>query len=546
MRRIPMKNKLKNLIQRLVVNTSIPPFTYLYQIIYDLSVRVAALLLRRIDGVLTVYLCRGLAKGEIVYGLSDIDMIVILNDRAEQTVKEKVRTVYDRLSRFIPLMGSGDKELGVYSASEFVNMYQDYDFYRYRFNEGKHTWRLLSGEDVVKNLPPAEESGLYLPATEEMKAWWIFLNDAELDPGSNDSLMKKKYLWYKAIAEAAKIYLLVCQGERTGSRVDALLKLKDYLGSEEQHQIERLRGYLRRLTSREDLISDELMSLFITLTGKAFNEAEKKAFGDSKGGGTIVKVPGRDDITIPDSLLKQAEKLETIHKSELEPCLEMSVLIPQVEFNLDVLTNSDIDSFYLVLVLEKMVPVDKLRKIRSCFSEELLHQKIEPFIVVDGNIALSLRAENPFHCIKSPGRSPLFFSLLQARTSQRKQGLPEAGDDAIQCYMPPKTFEETIRKRAGIIGTTIQNKDIYKMKTTDFLRFFWAAARTKLLVKTLESKEIFIPLTSRQILVRLIRSYPGDSDWLTKLHIEYTKELQDKESECDRFFPEMTGFLKRI
>jgi hypothetical protein len=30
-----------------------------------------------------------------------------------------------------------------------LNLFNDYGFYRYRFNEGKQTWKLLYGEDLV-------------------------------------------------------------------------------------------------------------------------------------------------------------------------------------------------------------------------------------------------------------------------------------------------------------------------------------------------------------------------------------------------------------
>ncbi len=165
-----MKSSVQDLIQRIVITTSFFPLTHFYRKVYDLSTLVASLLLRRVDGVLAIYLRRGVAKGEIVYGLSDIDLSVIIEDRGgeEQAVKEMVRATYNKLSRFIPLLGQGDKELEVYSASEFSDLYDDYSFYRYRFNEGKYTWRLLYGTDLVKALPALEDFKLYLPATEEL------------------------------------------------------------------------------------------------------------------------------------------------------------------------------------------------------------------------------------------------------------------------------------------------------------------------------------------------------------------------------------------
>ena len=72
-----MASKIKVLLQHVVVTTSFFPFTCVYRVAYALSVAVALRLFRRTRGVLAVYLRRGVARGEIVYGLSDIDLLVI-------------------------------------------------------------------------------------------------------------------------------------------------------------------------------------------------------------------------------------------------------------------------------------------------------------------------------------------------------------------------------------------------------------------------------------------------------------------------------------
>ncbi len=84
------------------------------------------------------------------------------------------------------------------------------------------------------------------------------------------------------------------------------------------------------------------------------------------------------------------------------------------------------------------------------------------------------------------------------------------------------------------------------MKTLDLLKFFWGAARTKLLAHSLQSNEVYIPLTSRQILEMLIKSFPEESDWLKIMHTEYTKELLGKENESYRFLSDAIALVNRI
>ena len=542
-----MKSNIQDLIQRIIVHTSSPPLTYLYRKIYDLSVVVATLLLKRLDGVLAIYLRRGVAKGEIVYGLSDIDLLVIVNDdnNREEEVKEKVKATYNRWSHFMPILGSVDRELGLYSVSEFLNLYKDYDFYRHWFNDGKYSWKLLFGEDVVKTLPQLEDFELYLPATEEFKAWWALLN-VEFNTDFGSPPFKRKYMWYKAISEASMIYLFVCHGKTIRNREAALCEIKNYLAHEHQCYIDRIRSYLRHLTSNEALVSDKLMNLFITLAEKTFREMEHSVYGHAKGKRAILHMPCSHDIITDCNLVNLLKELDTMVREELEPYLDYIALIPQVEFDLDVLNNPEVDSYYLVLLQNSYIPIEKLRKFRSLFVENSTSRSVEPIIVSNRNIAFSLKVDKTLHCIKSPRRYPIFFSLLHRGALRFPENSFEENAEPVHCYLPPNTFEETIKKRTAKINTLISGKNIYKLRTLDFLRFFWAAARTKLLIHSLKSNRIYIPLNSRHMLERLLQSFPEDLDWLNALHTEYTKELLGKENRAYYFFSKAVNLLSHI
>ncbi len=208
--------------------------------VYNLSVFIATLSLRQVQDVVAIYLRRGAATGELIYGLSDIDLLVLTRDEDEQKIllaKEKIKNIYNKLSRFVLLLGNADKELGIYSTPEFLRLFTDYDFYTFRFYSGKFTWKLLYGEDAVKMLPSVEENLLRLQSTEELKVWWDFLT-IELSPKISYPRFKRKYLWYKSIAEASKIYLFSCQSRNILSRATALSEIKHYLPLESQEEID--------------------------------------------------------------------------------------------------------------------------------------------------------------------------------------------------------------------------------------------------------------------------------------------------------------------
>ena len=541
-----MKSEIRFIIQRLIVISSFPPFTYFYKKVYDLAVVVATLLLRRVDGVLAIYLRRGMAKDEVLYGLSDIDLSVIIDDEhrdriAVKEAKERVIGTYNKLSRFIPLFIQGEEELGIYSYSEFNELFKDYDFHRYRFNEGKQTWRLLYGKDVVKALPELPENELYLPATKELGVWWLLVND-ELNSAYTHPMYKRKYLWYKAIAEVSRVYLFICHGENIMNREAALCRVKEYVDSEHVRYIDKAQGYLKKLTSREDLILDELVELLILLIGKSVREMERKVYKDAEVKEVMINAPDFQDLVLEPDLLSFIEKLETYIR-EMKPYLDYAALIPQVEFSMDILANTDIDSLGLVLGLKELVPFDKLRRLSSLFERNGSSQCIEPFIT-DGAVALSLRSDRPERCLKSLKQFPEFFALLPEQTDKPFSLLAGKKQESIRFALTLDFFQKTISRRVNKINDVISDPHIYRMKDLDFLAFFWAASRTKLLAASLDNTEVRIPVTSKQILGALTEFSPKDDLWLSDLHVEYTRELLGKESELYRYVSKSVEFLK--
>jgi hypothetical protein len=308
-----------------------------------------------------------------------------------------------------------------------------------------------------------------------------------------------------------------------------------------------VRSCLKKLTSKEDLIADELLAMFITLVSKTFEDMERKVYGDSKGKKAMVRLPTRRELVADADQDKSIEELEQAITSEFGAYLGSVTLIPQVEFDLDILSNSDIDSFNLALRQKDFMPIERMKRFCSLVEKHSRPQNVEPFLVVDGNIAFSLRLDRIHNSIKikSPGACPLFFAILTGSASQLPVSHSETSADVIILSLP-SGFEETVRKRADRINAIISNKDIYKLKTLDFIRFFWGAARTKLLSRSLDSNEIHIPITSKQILAAILQYSPGDSNWLTAMHGEYLKELRGEASEAYRFFSSSVELLSRI
>lgn len=539
-----MKENLRNFFQMIIIKTSFPPLSFLYKILYLIAVRWAALVLGSVNGVEAIYLRRGLSRNEIVYGLSDIDLSVIVSDgkKVEITlVKEKISSVYDKLSHFIPLFGQANREFGLYSTSEFFRLYADYPFFKHRVNEGKKTWKLLFGRDIVKDLPEIEESELYFLATKELEAWWRLVN-IEFSSGYALPQFERKYLWYKAIAEASKVYLLVCRGKKVYRREAALSEVGKCLNQEQNQCIEQVRHYVKTLTSKDDFLVDDMMKLFMELTGHIYSETERKTHKRAIRKRAILTSLHYNDLIIDKEISHKLEEIEGYIKRELAAHLDYVALLPQIYFGINVVRNFDIDSLYLVLAPKEFISVEKLRGLDSLLGKVHSLQELEP-LIKHKNVFFSLRTKTKFNCVWTAGESPLFCSLVnhflldKIKKSEKRKTFVSA--------LPPD-FEDCIRKRVARIDEIISNPDVYKMKTLGFLRFFWGATRTKLLNHFLESDCIYVPLTSRQICEMVSQRFPENSEWLNDLYGEYRKELQGEESQAYHFFTESIDFLKRI
>jgi len=512
--------------------------------LYATAIKLAVCMLRKVRGVTAIYLRRGIALDEITYGLSDIDLAVVVDDEKKtgmESAKEKVSSTYDKLSRFIPFFGQVNKEFELYSTSEFFRLYANHPFFKYRFDDGKYSWKLLFGRNIIKDLPELRDSELYLPATEELKTWWLLLS-AEFSLGRSLPLFKRKYLWYKAIAEAAKVYLFVCCGEKGVPREAALQRVKTYLNEEQNRCIDQVRRYAKNLTARDQFVANDLIKLFVELTQSAFSEMERKVCKCTTKKRAILHSFSYDDLIIDKKISKEIEKIENYIGKELASYLNYIALIPQIYFGLDVLNNFDIDSMHVPLVQRKFIPFKRLRDLLSLLEKYSSVQLIEP-LIKNGNIALSLQPGTNYEPIKSPKQYPLFFTLMNYCPLDIIKK-PD-GRKTFLCDLPPD-FEDCIQRRVAKINDLVSNPDVYKMKPLDFLRFFWAATRTKLLNCALKNDHIYVPLISKQICDRASHFFPEDSEWLNNLHKEYSKELQGKESQAYRFFTESIDFLKRI
>jgi hypothetical protein len=285
----------------------------------------------------------------------------------------------------------------------------------------------------------------------------------------------------------------------------------------------------------------------VFLTGAAYRSAAGALSPGRVGKKIRFDLPGVNAISSYPHLLDRLAGFSRSFNDELKRYCDGIALIPQLEFDIDILNNRDIDSFYLALFQRELMPQEVLEKIRCSFAEQLYPQIIEPFIIFDEEVAFSLQEDRPATCIKTIWTNPEFFALSKScKTNDFNDILRCTGIPSPSCVLPLALLKETIDKRVDKIEAILSDRSVLRMKTLEFLRFFWAALRTRLLAACLDSREMIIPLTSSQILKAAQEYSPDDAGWLSTLYKEYNKELTGRESEAFRHIAEALGFIKRI
>jgi hypothetical protein len=346
-------------------------------------------------------------------------------------------------------------------------------------------------------------------------------------------------MWYKAISEAAKIYLFVCDGKKNYRRATALQEVKEYLPAEFHVTLELLQSYIKDLAAKSPLLTDDLLKLFIWLLSNTNREIGSKVYTKTANIKAVAQIPLEHDTENPPAMIKESI-LEAI--GEFKPYIKRIAIIPRVEFNIDILNNHDIDSFYLVFDLNSLMPAATLRNLLRCVKQNPNFNSVEPFIIIENESALSLYPEVLQLSLKSLNSDPLFFSLVERNGFDSSGNPGNTGTEAIHLCLPTQ-YLKIFAIRNEKINVMLSGKDIYKFRNLDFCRYFWAAARTKLLVSTPVNSEIYLPLTAEQISAQLVQHYPEKSAWINRFYAEYSRERRGIENELHLFFTEAIAFL---
>ena len=173
--------KVKRNIQAFIARTQDKPILgNIYKESYRLFTRIITHHLSREKDIEAIYLHRGLSGDEVVYGLSDIDLIIFVSGNSNEESLKRIRSKYLELARIIPPLRRSLDEVGVYSVDKFRNMVNTIPFYRYRYILERDKWKLLWGKDIREEIE-VDRSQIHLDAYGEIAVWWKAITSTLLD-----------------------------------------------------------------------------------------------------------------------------------------------------------------------------------------------------------------------------------------------------------------------------------------------------------------------------------------------------------------------------
>jgi hypothetical protein len=520
----------RHTLQRLAVHTQYPPFLWCYRLIYVFAIWLCTRRLKRIPDVRAIYLRRGLAGGRPIYGLSDIDLLVMVEGELSGKPAARVRHQYDLLRCVIPMLPE-PAELGIYNKEYFRLLYERSTFYRGRFDEGRRSWKRLYGDDIFQHLPPPRADAREV-AWQELRPAWNYLaleimpEPAARSGRNNRPSFVRKYVAYKAVAEAARASL-IAQGEVPALSRDRAIVQSAMVFPDIAENLKEVRHMRKNLLAAKVPDRDALLHTYLELARKTFAAMPQTA------------AVSRRVLILPvhrDGMLLSTEDLVLIGSAGAElGGVDRIALIPRLSFDavatLDLdpveLAGATADSFDLVLLGRSLPFAAALRR----FNERI--ESLRPLVnsyFCDGEIAVALRPTKGW-AIMDKHQAPEFFAALDS--ARPFCGRVEIAG-AVECDRP-FDGEDALELRAQMLLGLFGKPDAFQLPARSFFTLFWEAGRAFVLAKRHGDPVIEVPAGSAQIVEALLAYTPAQENELRSIHAEYLKEAKGMESEACRY-----------
>jgi predicted nucleotidyltransferase len=479
----------RRLLRRVVLATSVPPLLGIYRLAYAAATRLALRRFRRIPGVRAVYLTRGGAARRALPLLSDLDFAVVVRG-LEPAARRELLESYGRLAGVTSLL---DRSLGVFDEDELRRLHATNDYFAYRFTEGKRTWRLLHGTDVVRRLPELPEDALQAGYRAELPVWWAnFCWRLLHDRRYADEPATRRYTCFKALAEVLKMERALDGRGLVTDRREALELALPELEDADRRVAELLLSLARRrFRGRAPDPVEATTGVLLRRLDAIHGRLETHPLGRSTVPLAEVDAPAAEAGWTARETAHVETLLERVRRW---PGYRGAALVAGVWFNLD-------ERLLLVRVdPARLPPPPELTGLWRVHrgGDPLAVARVRPFLLLP-NAGFQLDPEDltrSWQSIVSRAASPEVFALLDRPECVLEGALDDgpAGARARPAGWTP-LLERFLREEADLFHDLLRDPAVYKLDDLDALRVVWKTAQLLAANRSAALGEPRVPLT---------------------------------------------------
>lgn len=534
-----LASRLKLGLRRVVVATSIWPLSSLYALIYKLHVWYARRALKGLPGVRAIYLMRGSASREIVFGVSDVDVCVLGEWSAAE--HEQVMQTLRRFSRFSPLY---DRMLWQHAHTiEAMRNLHDTDYwYQFRFDQGRRQWRLLEGQDIVATLPPVPQERIAGGYYMDVRNWWGTFQESAFAFGvtAGDPIFRNS-IAYKTAGEMLTKAAALETGNLQYSRRKAIDDALDRATGADRDFLDRLRrsASRRHLSYDGDIQNDTFHFLLRLLEDFHARMDSVPPFLAMPGAGMRVDA-------VPEEVLRtkaaEEQALEIVeHAKRTWPGYRAAFLVPSISF----LT---MDDLMLLLEVDPSQPpsVGEVRELcrRHIEARPRLPQRVALLLLLkEGAYQIeTVSLMELWHQVICPAANPDVFRLL-SDSRFVLDGSPRAS-----ARIPEWTGFAgfLIDEELGVRRTAAKNVNADpSMTPLEIVRNVWRHMQLEIVQRSTSAGQVTIPLTPAAIQRALASWGLPDLPVLHALREAYEAGLEGKTIDVHALLPElMTVFAQ--
>jgi hypothetical protein len=515
-----VRQKFLNTVSFCLARTNVAPFTWVYRALTRAAVRAAVLYLKRGGILRSLYLIRGFARGEEVYGQSDLDLLVIVKEDALVPV---AAARYRTIVRICPLF---DKTHGITGWSRIQSLYRDYDVSRYRYNIDSGHWKLLYGDDVRKYFSDPI-TGLELDRSLLAELCKIWNNLTQNMTNRRIPRFKINYLMGKFQPETERVlsHGATAGCEAPGATGSSSARIKAKAGGEQFH------------TNKNRPLIHPGMRRIDSFSRAAASAYHQKGIGTA----TIAASVREADLFLSESARNRMQTLQSYLKDFalqpdriavlpriLNPSVR-SLLNPRVETatgraRLSYLGTDDV---CLYLLYNGDPPIVPLMHWAADSGQEEALQRVDVFVTLPC-AAFCLSNHGAYWdarpSIQSPVTSPILFSLLfEAGMIPRMQGIDyDVCPGEIARWLEREALEEISLTLQHLRSDPTVEAPIGRYRGIVFL------LQSILMVEGFRRSRLDLPLTSRAVARRLREETAGALEWVEEFQGVYESLLDGR------------------